>query len=316
MIAPEHRQDSPCPICCTRSATTFAIFTMNRPERLNALGGAMQEDLKRAVADFEADPEMRAGIVTGAGRAFCAGADLKESNDQFSAGQTKPTVRFSESAPYSLAQKPYIAAVNGLAVGGGLERALDCDIRICSTNAWFALFEPKRGRMAGYAIHHLPRMINLAAASYMLLTGDRVEPERAKEWGIVAEVVEPEQLLPRAIEIAEMIAANAPLAVKGTKAAYRAWRHDNMDYSYRLSEWVYRPISTARRTSARALARSRRSARPSGRAANRSSAAVLRLRSLPRHLARLEVRDLVRREPGQVAEHGGCVLAEPRSAAP
>ena len=154
----------------------FAIFTMNRPERLNALGGAMQEDLKRAVADFEADPEMRAGIVTGAGRAFCAGADLKESNDQFSAGQTKPTVRFSESAPYSLAQKPYIAAVNGLAVGGGLERALDCDIRICSTNAWFALFEPKRGRMAGYAIHHLPRMINLAAASYMLLTGDRVEP--------------------------------------------------------------------------------------------------------------------------------------------
>ena len=218
----------------------FAIFTMNRPERLNALGGAMQEDLKRAVADFEADPHMRAGIVTGAGRAFCAGADLKESNELFSAGQTKPTVRFSESAPYSLAQKPYIAAVNGLAVGGGLERALDCDIRICSTEAWFALFEPKRGRMAGYAIHHLPRMINLAAASYMLLTGDRVEPERAKEWGIVAEVVEPERLLPRAIEIAETIAANAPLAIKGTKAAYRAWRHDNMDYSYRLSEWVYR----------------------------------------------------------------------------
>ena len=175
----------------------------------------MQEDLKRAVADFEADPEMRAGIVTGAGRAFCAGADLKESNEEFSAGRTKPTVRFNDSAPYSLAQKPYIAAVNGLAVGGGLERALDCDIRICSTEAWFALFEPKRGRMAGYAIHHLPRMINLAAASYMLLTGDRVEPEKAKEWGIVAEVVEPGQLMPRAIEIAEMIAGKRTAGGQG-----------------------------------------------------------------------------------------------------
>ena len=213
---------------------------MNRPERLNALGGAMQADLEAAVADFEADPEMRAGIVTGAGRAFCAGADLKESNEQFSAGETKPVVKLPPSAPYSLAQKPFIAAVNGLAVGGGLERALDCDIRICSTDAWFALFEPKRGRMAGYAIHHLPRMINLAAASYMLLTGDRIEPERAKQFGLVAEVVEPERLLPRAVEIAERITSNAPLSIRGTKAAFRAWRHDNMDYSYRLSEWIYR----------------------------------------------------------------------------
>ena len=218
----------------------YAVFTMNRPERLNALGGAMQEDLEAAIADFEADPEMRAGIVTGAGRAFCAGRDLKESNQEFAAGETKPVVRFAPSAPYSLAQKPFIAAVNGLAVGGGLERALDCDIRICSTDAWFALFEPKRGRMAGYAIHHLPRMIHLAAASYMLLTGDRVEPEQARQWGIVSEVTEPERLLPRAVEIAELIAANAPLAIKGTKAAFRAWRHDNMDYSYRLSEWIYR----------------------------------------------------------------------------
>lgn len=218
----------------------YATFTMNRPERLNALGGVMHDELTRAIADFESDPDMRAGIVTGAGRAFCAGADLKESNEQFSAGQSKPVVRLPSSAPYSLAQKPYIAAVNGLAVGGGLERALDCDIRICSTDAWFALFEPKRGRMAGYAIHHLPRMINLAAASYMLLTGDRVEPERAKEWGIVAEVVEPEELMPRAVAIAEQIASNAPLAIRGTKAAYRSWRHDSMDYSYRLSEWIYR----------------------------------------------------------------------------
>ena len=218
----------------------YAVFTMNRPERLNALGGAMQEELEAAIADFEADPEMRAGIVTGAGRAFCAGRDLKESNREFAAGETKPVVRFAPSAPYSLAQKPFIAAVNGLAVGGGLERALDCDIRICSTNAWFALFEPKRGRMAGYAIHHLPRMIHLAAASYMLLTGDRAGPEQARRWGIVSEVTEPERLLDRAAEIAETIAGNAPLAIKGTKAAFRAWRHDNMDYSYRLSEWIYR----------------------------------------------------------------------------
>jgi crotonobetainyl-CoA hydratase len=223
----------------------YAIFTMNRPERLNALGGSMQEDLVEAIADFEADPEMRAGIVTGAGRAFCAGADLKESNEKFSAGQTKPVVRLEPSAPYSLAQKPFIAAVNGLAVGGGLERALDCDIRICSTDAYFGLFEPKRGIMAGYATKHLARCIGLSAANYILLTADRIEPQQALKWGIVTEVLEPERLLPRAEEIASMIVENAPLSIEGTKAQILEWRLHKADEARRLGDWVGKVVRTS-----------------------------------------------------------------------
>src|SRR2546425_49371 len=83
--------------------------------------------------------------------------------------------------------------------------ALDWDMRICSTEAYFGLFEPKRGILAGYGIHHLPRVIGLSAANHVLLTADRVEPQQALAWGIVTEVVEPARLIPRAVELAEMI---------------------------------------------------------------------------------------------------------------
>ena len=218
----------------------YAILTLNRPERLNALGGAIREQIKEAVADLSSDPAMRCGILTGAGRAFCAGADLKERVDQQAAGLAKPVVTFETGAYFSPSPKPFIAAVNGLAIGGGVERAMDCDIIIASTNAWFALMEASRGTLAGYAIHHLPRNIPVAAANYMLMTSDRIDARRAREFGLVSEVLEPDALMPRAIEIAEMIARNAPLAVEGTKAAIRAWRHAEVDYSYRLSEWIYR----------------------------------------------------------------------------
>ena len=117
----------------------FAVFTMNRPERLNALGGTMMSDLAEALADFNADPEMRAGILTGSGRAFSAGADLKEMNQRnVDRGEREaPTRTFDPAAtlPFSRSPKPFIAAINGLCIAGGLERALDCDIRICSTEA-------------------------------------------------------------------------------------------------------------------------------------------------------------------------------------
>lgn len=218
----------------------YAIFTYNRPDRLNALGGELRAELAEAMDDFSADDDMRVGIVTGAGRAFSAGADLKEMAESNAAGAKRKNMAQSlrEMFPYSSHPKPFIAAVNGLAIGGGTETALDCDIRICSTEAFFGLFEPKRGIMAGYGIHHLPRIINLTHASYMLLTGDRVEPDKALEWGIVSEVVEPDQLLPRAIEIAQMIASNAPLSTQGTKAVIQGWRQAKMDDSLMLGEWV------------------------------------------------------------------------------
>ena len=221
----------------------YAIFTMNRPERLNALGGQLNEELSVAMDDFTDDPNMRVGILTGNGRAFSAGGDLKEMAERAAEGRT-PHDGASRPGNISFAgnPKPFIAAINGLAIGGGLERSLDCDIRICSTEAYFGLFEPKRGILAGYGMHHLPRIVNLTHANYILLTADRVSPEQALEWGIVSEVTEPDRLLPRAVEIAQMIAENAPLSVQGTKAMIQAWRQAKMDDSTRLGEWVSRVV--------------------------------------------------------------------------
>ena len=217
-----------------------AVFTMNRPERLNALGGSMQGELTAALADFTADPAMRAGIVTGAGRAFSAGADLKEMN---ASGQRGQGARSLDGAlQFSRSPKPFIAAINGLCLAGGLERALDCDIRVCSEEAYFGLFEVKRGIMPGYAIHHLARLIPFGEAMYVLLTADRISPEDALRMGMVHEVLAPGRLLPRAVEIAEMIAANAPLAVEGTKAVAHQWRQLQLDESYRFGHWVGRAV--------------------------------------------------------------------------
>ena len=153
----------------------------------------------------------------------------------------------SEAAvQFSRNPKPFIAAINGACIAGGLERALDCDIRICSTGAYFGLFEVKRGILAAYAVHHLARMIPFGDAMYLLLTGDRISAAEALRSGLVREVVEPEELMPRAIEIAEMIAANAPLAVEGTKAIAQQWRQLQIDESYRFGEWVRRQVFASR----------------------------------------------------------------------
>lgn len=221
----------------------YAIFTMNRPERLNALGGTMQADLTAALADFRADPEMRCGILTGSGRAFSAGADLKEMNASNERGQGISAARSLDTAlQFSRHPKPFLAAINGLCLAGGLERALDCDMRICSSEAYFGLFEVKRGIMPGYGVHHLARLIPFGDAMYILLTADKILPEQALRVGLVQEVCAPAELMPRAIQIAELIAANAPLAVEGTKAIAQQWRQLQVDESYRFGTWVGRAV--------------------------------------------------------------------------
>ena len=197
-------------------------------------------EMEEAVADFNEDINMRAGIVTGAGRAFCAGADLKEMAERVDSsgrGIARGGPQL-DGMVYSRSPKPFIAAINGLAIGGGMETSLDCDIRICSTEAFFGLFEVKRGILAGYGMYHLPRVINLSAANYVLLTGDRISPQQALDWGIVTEVVEPDQLVPRAVEIAELIATNAPLSVQGTKSVVQTWRKAKMEDSLRVGALV------------------------------------------------------------------------------
>ena len=230
----------------------FAIFRMTRPDRLNAQGAQMREDLDEAIMEFTQDPDMRVGVVTGEGRAFSAGADLREMAERnaavvSSAGPSEerpippPELRVDglrSGQPFSRNPKPFIAAVNGLAIAAGMERAADCDIRIASAEAYFGLFEVKRGILANYAIHHLARIMPHGEAMYLMLTGDTLSVEEAHRLGFVHEVLEPERLMPRAVEIAETIGANAPLAVQGTKAVAQHWRLYGLEQSLQLNAWV------------------------------------------------------------------------------
>jgi enoyl-CoA hydratase/carnithine racemase len=140
--------------------------------------------------------------------------------------------------PFGRNPKPFIAAVNGLAIGAGMERATDCDIRIASTEAYFGLFEVKRGIMANYAINNLARVLPHGEAVYLMLTGDTLSVEEAHRLGFVHEVLAPEELMPRAVEIAEMIGANAPLAVQGTKAVAQFWRRYGLEESLQFTATV------------------------------------------------------------------------------
>ena len=220
----------------------YAVFTMDRPDRLNAQGAAMREELREALDEFAADPEMRVGILTGAGRAFSAGADLKEMTDLYgtlaSLTEEQRIEGYRGNQPFGRNPKPFVAAVNGLAIGAGMERATDCDIRIASTDAYFGLFEVKRGIMANYAINNLARVMPYSEAAYLILTGDTLTVEDAYRLGFVHEVLTPEELMPRAVEIAEMIGANAPLAVQGTKAVTQFWRRYGLEESLQFTATV------------------------------------------------------------------------------
>ena len=238
----------------------YAIFTMNRPERLNALGGAMARELDEALHDFSNDDSMFVGIVTGNGRAFCAGADLKEMTERntlqadVKAKLEKGEITSEEAAkllprpsgtnnrigPFSSCSKPIIAAVNGLAIGGGCERSMDCDIRIASTEAYFGLYEVQRGILAGFAIHHGARVMPFGELCYLLYSAKPLSAQDAYRIGFLHEVVEPGQLLAKAVEIAEDIGRNAPLAVQGTKAVIQFWRQFAMTQSFQLGDQVGR----------------------------------------------------------------------------
>jgi enoyl-CoA hydratase/carnithine racemase len=193
--------------------------TLSRPELLNALHPPAHLELDRIWNEFEADPELWVAIVTGAGeRAFCAGNDLKY---QAAGGRVEiPASGFAGlTARYDMV-KPVIAAVNGVAMGGGFEIALACDLIVASERAVFALPEPRVGlaALAG-GIHRLPRQIGLKNAMGMLLTGRRVSAEEGLRLGFVNEVVLPGELASAARRWADAICECAPLSVRASKQA-------------------------------------------------------------------------------------------------
>ena len=211
------------------------VLTLNRPDRLNALGTTLSHELATAMAEFDADPEQYVAIITGAGdRAFSSGADLNELASRVAGSGPSIGVSSVDLWGVGNSPKPTIAAVNGLAVAGGLELSLNCDIRIASENAWFGVFEVKRGIMAGVAVNLLARYMPLGDALYMLMTADRLSAEDALRLGLVQKVVPAGRLMEECLRVAEMITANSQVAVQASKRVAYFWRnlaiHESIDY--------------------------------------------------------------------------------------
>jgi enoyl-CoA hydratase len=205
-----------------------AVVRLNRPERLNAINEAMQAELRQTLDDLAADRAARAVVLTGAGRGFCAGIDLRGFGPSAPEANAPALdrMRFQEGmaalteAVRALPQ-PVIAAVNGPCVGAGFALCLASDIRICSTTASFgnaAILLGLSGAEMGMS-YHLPRIVGTSVAADWMLTGRTVSAEEADRRGLVSETVEPDRLTTRAVELATLIAGLAPLGVQLTKRA-------------------------------------------------------------------------------------------------
>jgi enoyl-CoA hydratase/carnithine racemase len=204
----------------------LTIVTLDRPEVMNALHAPAHAELGKVFDDFAADPEQWVAIVTGAGeRAFSAGNDLKVTAAGGGSSRSLPahSSGFAGLVSRFDLDKPLIAAVNGIAMGGGFEIALACDIILASEAAVFALPEPRVGlaALAG-GLHRLPREIGTKRALGMILTGRRVGAQEGKELGFVNEVVAPAELMTRARALAAEIMALSPMSIRASKqAVYR-----------------------------------------------------------------------------------------------
>jgi enoyl-CoA hydratase/carnithine racemase len=208
-----------------------AVITFNRPEQLNAVSPAMVAELHRAYASAEADESVWTIIVTGSGRAFCAGADVTEIPEDGRVIYEEPYLSTypqweapqEATPPFRTMTKPIIAAVNGLCCGAGLDLVTTGDIAIASERAEF--FDPhvSIGLVSGREMVRLARVLPVNIAMRVALTGrhERMSAQRAYELGMISEVVEHEQLMPRAREVADLVNRNAPLAVRGTRLAIR-----------------------------------------------------------------------------------------------
>jgi 2-(1,2-epoxy-1,2-dihydrophenyl)acetyl-CoA isomerase len=201
-----------------------AKLTLNRPERLNALGDTLRDDLQDAITGASDDPEVRVMIVTGAGKGFCSGGDVKAMSERKESGSGRPlmekvapgrdlTVLALRNSP-----KPVIAAVNGAAAGAGFNLALCCDIRLASTAAKFSQAFVKRGLHPDWGgTYFLPRVVGTAKACELIFTGAIIDAEEALKLGIVSAVHTPEELMPAALGLARKIAEGPPIAIRLAK---------------------------------------------------------------------------------------------------
>lgn len=191
------------PVLLVEKTDGIATVTLNRPDAMNALSRELRAEIAEAVDALEADPDVKVMILTGAGRAFCAGLDLKELGEK---GLSRPTDTITDKDPVQSIGRfsgPVIGAINGVAVTGGFELALACDVLIASSAARFADTHARVGIMPGWGLSQkLSRAIGVYRAKELSLTGNYLMAPQAAEWGLVNRVVEPDDLLPACRQLA------------------------------------------------------------------------------------------------------------------
>lgn len=191
------------------------VITLNRPEQMNSINAALAAAMVAAVGELDADPELSVGVVTGSGRGFSAGMDLKA----FAAGENM--VAFMEFLRNG-SQKPLVAAIEGFCLAGGLEIALTCDLLVAAEDVKFGITEVKVGLFAaGGGLMRLPRRVPYGVAMEMALTADPIPAARALELGLIARMTEKGGALEGALALAERIARNAPLGLAASKQLIR-----------------------------------------------------------------------------------------------
>jgi enoyl-CoA hydratase/carnithine racemase len=206
----------------------IAVITLNRPEQLNTITGPMLTGIGEAFRTCDDDDGIRVVIITGAGRAFCAGADMSVGADTFAKQDESTFSAAGVDTPAWEVRKPVIAAINGHAIGIGLTLALQCDIRIIAREGKYGIIQVRRGVMPdGYSHWTLPRIVGFARAAEFLLSGRTISGAEALEMGLASRALAAEEVLPAALELARDIAVNtAPLSVAVTKRLL--WESPNL----------------------------------------------------------------------------------------
>jgi len=218
---------------------TIGILTVNRPGKLNAISNELTKELEQLLDEIENDPELRVLVITGAGdKAFVAGADINELVER-DASMGRDVSRFRQAlfARIENLPVPVIAAVNGYALGGGLELAVACNIRVASEKAQFGAPEVKLGIIPGDGgTQRLPRLVGLGRAMEMVLTGDFIDAQEAFRIGLVNRIVPHEELMESVMTLAQKIASRPPLAVKYAKEAVNRSQEGDTASGYALEK--------------------------------------------------------------------------------
>ncbi|MBB5150118.1 MULTISPECIES: enoyl-CoA hydratase [Ureibacillus] len=223
----------------------IGLITLNRPEAANAMSIQLLTDLNECLDEVAKNREIRVVLITGSGdKAFCAGADLKERKNM-NEQQVRETVRLIGSTVNRVEAlpQPVIAVLNGVAFGGGLELALACDLRIASSEAKMGLTEVSLGIIPGAGgTQRLPRLIGLGKAKELIYTARRITASEALEINLINEVVEKEDLLKRATELAREIAKNAPLSLIQAKIAINKGIEVDLTTGLKIEELAYNEL--------------------------------------------------------------------------